>query len=435
MNTLKDIANIHLLLVEDNPKYLNELKEWLEIFGYEHIRSARSAKEAKEKLDQPFDIIIADMRMEADDSGFAVVEEVKKRNLSSVVIVLTANESVDDCRKAFKMGAWDYIRKGMRGNVFEILHQSAQEAMAYLNQWGNVQDERWIDDHMDFLLENHSGQYVAVINNKIIGTAHSREALEKQISDQRLPLFLTVIKKVALSTSEAQMRQIQKELGRLQEYEKPVVYVEGKTDREILNVAWKKLFDEKPMPFVIKDCDPLPADSSGSAGGARTLANLIQTVQSDSPNLVIGIFDRDKEGVEAYEKLPNYFKKSSDTEAKTSPGSAAFLLPVPSDKKDYVTCLNLCIEFYFSESALSRKTSEGWGLEFRYPEIETKIRRHGNPIIKVEQSDIPGSREITKGKTVFAEKIVPELDAPEFEAFRMIFDQIEQVLRCLKDET
>jgi len=112
------IENVHLLLVEDNPRYLNELLQWLQDeFGYRQIVSAINTSEAKEKLNNDhFDVIIADMRMESDDSGFAVMDEVKARNLSSVVIILTANDTVKDCRTAFKKGVWDYISKSMRGH-------------------------------------------------------------------------------------------------------------------------------------------------------------------------------------------------------------------------------------------------------------------------------------------------------------------------------
>lgn len=97
--------NVHLLVVEDNPRFLNELLEWLGDFNYRNIETATSAAQAQEKLAHPFDVIIADMRMEQDDSGFTVMTEVKARNLSSVVIILTANDTVIDCRNAFKLGA------------------------------------------------------------------------------------------------------------------------------------------------------------------------------------------------------------------------------------------------------------------------------------------------------------------------------------------
>ncbi|WP_258005876.1 response regulator, partial [Cylindrospermopsis raciborskii] len=134
----KNFRNIHLLLVDDNPRYLNELQDWLNEYGYCHIETASNVAQATEKLRDPYDVIIADMRMDRDDSGFTIVEEVKLRNLSSVVIILTANDTVIDCRRAFKLGAWDYICKNMRGDIFYALHHSIEEAIDYFNRWGNL---------------------------------------------------------------------------------------------------------------------------------------------------------------------------------------------------------------------------------------------------------------------------------------------------------
>jgi len=188
--------NVHLLLVEDNPNFLKQLLEWLQDFGYQNIETATSAAQAKEKLGDPFDVIIADMRMEQDDSGFTVVNEVKARNLSSVVIILTANDTVNDCRTAFKMGAWDYISKNMRGNVFDVLHQSIQDTIAYFNRWGNVQNEQWITENLETLEQNYFGQYIAVINKTVIEAADTEELLKQRIEERQLRRFLTTIRKV-----------------------------------------------------------------------------------------------------------------------------------------------------------------------------------------------------------------------------------------------
>jgi DNA-binding response OmpR family regulator len=189
--------NVHLLLVEDNSRYLKELLEWLrDIYGYQQIETATSAAQAKEKLGDPFDIIIADMRMEQDDSGFAVVNEVKARDLSSVVIILTANDTVSDCRTAFKMGAWDYISKNMKGNVFDLLHKSIQDAITYFNRWGNVQNEQWITDNLKTLEQTFSGQYIAVINKTVIDAADTEEDLKPRIEERQLRRFLTTIRKI-----------------------------------------------------------------------------------------------------------------------------------------------------------------------------------------------------------------------------------------------
>ncbi|MEB3233296.1 MAG: response regulator [Leptolyngbyaceae bacterium] len=189
--------NVHLLIVEDNPRFLEELLQWLkEDYGYQHIKTATSASQAHEKLEEPFDVIIADMRMEQDDSGFAVVEEVKTRNLSSVVIILTANDTVTDCRTAFKMGAWDYISKNMRGNVFDVVHESIQEAIAYFNRWGNLQNQQWIEDNLADLERQYFGQYIAVVNQTVIDSAPTEGQLQNKIEERKLRRFLTTIRKI-----------------------------------------------------------------------------------------------------------------------------------------------------------------------------------------------------------------------------------------------
>lgn len=188
--------NVHLLVVEDNPRYLNELLKWLNDFNYQHIETATSAAQAQEKLAHPFDIIIADMRMEQDDSGFTVMNEVKARNLSSVVIILTANDTVIDCRTAFKLGAWDYMCKNMRGNVFDVLDESIQEAISYFNRWGNVQNDQWIEENRSNLEQDYFGQYIAVINQMVIDAAATELELQKKIEQRQLRRFLTTIRKI-----------------------------------------------------------------------------------------------------------------------------------------------------------------------------------------------------------------------------------------------
>lgn len=197
--------NVHLLVVEDNPRFLEELLEWLKDYGYQHIETATSVAQSHEKLAIPFDVIISDMRMEQDDSGFAIVEEVKVRNLSSVVIILTANDTVPDCRMAFKRGAWDYISKNMRGNVFDVVHDSIQEAIAYFNRWGNVQNERWIEDNLDSLEQQYWGQYIAVVNQTIIDAANTEEELRQNIEERKLRRFLTTIRKLGDIRSIAEL--------------------------------------------------------------------------------------------------------------------------------------------------------------------------------------------------------------------------------------
>nr|VFK55778.1 MAG: Response regulator receiver domain-containing protein [Candidatus Kentron sp. TUN]VFK61813.1 MAG: Response regulator receiver domain-containing protein [Candidatus Kentron sp. TUN] len=194
---IKNLADVRMLVVEDNPRYWRELQESLqEDYGYREIEIAENPREAFEKLDTGwFDVIIADMRFGEDTKGgFSVLREVKERNITSIVIILTANENWLDCREAFRGGARDYLSKSMRGDVFEILQESILAALEYAEKYGNHSDELWLRENRERLLRGHLNQYIAVMNNTVIDSDPDRETLLKRIRERKLPMLVPIIK-------------------------------------------------------------------------------------------------------------------------------------------------------------------------------------------------------------------------------------------------
>jgi DNA-binding NtrC family response regulator len=127
MTEIEGIFDIRILMAEDNPRHLERAKQWMGRYGYIQVDTARTVAETREKLQQnPYDIIVVDMRMEKDDSGYEIIKIADELRLNSAVIIFTANDTVEDCRKSFNSGVWDYISKNMRGNPFEELHKSIQ---------------------------------------------------------------------------------------------------------------------------------------------------------------------------------------------------------------------------------------------------------------------------------------------------------------------
>ncbi|MDM8547993.1 response regulator [Candidatus Venteria ishoeyi] len=191
-------VDARLLLVEDNPRYLALLRESLEDFGYQEIAVAETSEAAQAMLAESyFDVIVADMRMGDDrGGGFWVLNEIKARNITSIVLILTANDNVNDCRRAFREGTWDYISKNSRGDVFAILHESIRDALIYSEQWGNRKDELWIQNHREQLLKEYAGRYIAVLNNSVIDTDTDEAALRQRIRERKLPLLIPVIHQV-----------------------------------------------------------------------------------------------------------------------------------------------------------------------------------------------------------------------------------------------
>jgi CheY-like chemotaxis protein len=191
--------NVHLLVIEDRADNLNELLTWLrEDFGYQEIVTATTTSEALEKLASPFDVVISDMRMyDEADAGFTILDWVQQHNLSSVVIIFTANESLEDCYRAWKSKAWDYISKNPpTGNAFDTLNDSIQEAIAYLNRWGNLSNQQWFEENQNDLEAKYWGQYIAIANQVVIESADTEEELYQRLEERELRRFTTTIKKI-----------------------------------------------------------------------------------------------------------------------------------------------------------------------------------------------------------------------------------------------
>ncbi|MGC9291512.1 MAG: response regulator [Acidobacteriaceae bacterium] len=108
-----------ILLVDDEVAILLALKAILEIHGYE-VETAASAREAKAKLrTSTFHMVISDMRMEDDESGYEVLRAAKKAPYQPAVALLTAFPVTDDGWR--DEGADQMLVKPM--NTKELLQQ------------------------------------------------------------------------------------------------------------------------------------------------------------------------------------------------------------------------------------------------------------------------------------------------------------------------
>ncbi|MDM8526962.1 response regulator [Anaerolineales bacterium HSG24] len=293
---------IRLLIVEDSPNYLHELKEWLTIFGYQHIDEAGSAAEAKTKLQQnSYDIIITDMVMEEKDSGFSVIQTVKQQRATGLVIVLTANEDIQDCRAAIKNPyTWDYISKNLKGNVFEKIHQSIQEAIVYLQHWGDPYGETWINQNIYELKRNYPNKYVAVLNKTVIASSDTQEKLDAILTERHLPIFFTVTKKLGLPDLESTNLTFPVDgsiidlpiTGPLSS--RLTVFVEGPTDVEYIRKAGTML-DKKDVLEQVH-LDTIGDSTGGEGGGYKNLThgfNFLRDNPGLRPNKVLFLYDQD----------------------------------------------------------------------------------------------------------------------------------------------
>ena len=86
------------------------LKSWLVKNNY-IVETSSSAKDAKQMVkDNPFDMILCDIRM-PDMDGITFLNWVKKYDSDILVIMMTGYIEIEYVVEAMKLGANDYISK------------------------------------------------------------------------------------------------------------------------------------------------------------------------------------------------------------------------------------------------------------------------------------------------------------------------------------
>jgi two-component system, OmpR family, alkaline phosphatase synthesis response regulator PhoP len=99
-----------LLLIEDEPGLVLTLRDRLTREGYVFETCADGESGLERAAREPFDLILLDVMLPRLN-GFDVLRELRKRNVDTPVIMLTAKGQVVDKVVGLKLGADDYVTK------------------------------------------------------------------------------------------------------------------------------------------------------------------------------------------------------------------------------------------------------------------------------------------------------------------------------------
>lgn len=99
-----------VLIVEDNPELASSINEFL--CGERYIcELAYNFQDAKEKLSLfSYDCILLDIML-PDGSGIDLLGFIRKENIASGILIISAKDSLDDKVNGLEKGADDYITK------------------------------------------------------------------------------------------------------------------------------------------------------------------------------------------------------------------------------------------------------------------------------------------------------------------------------------
>jgi DNA-binding response OmpR family regulator len=101
---------LRILIVEDEQKTANALREGLEDEGYD-VAIANTGEDAFFRITtEEFDVIVLDIMLPGRD-GLEVLSAIRKREVKTPVLLLTARDTLEDRVTGLNAGADDYLVK------------------------------------------------------------------------------------------------------------------------------------------------------------------------------------------------------------------------------------------------------------------------------------------------------------------------------------
>jgi DNA-binding NtrC family response regulator len=141
-----------LLLVDDDPRVLESMGDWLREQGY-RLDTANGCREALARINRStYDIVLADIRL-GDGDGFDILEYCREHHPAVTVILITGYGTVDSAVEAIRAGAFDFLTKPLIDDELEMAIERA------LNQRQVLEENKNLKAQLDlrFGLENVIG--------------------------------------------------------------------------------------------------------------------------------------------------------------------------------------------------------------------------------------------------------------------------------------
>jgi FixJ family two-component response regulator len=147
-----------ILVVDDEAIIRETLEEALSQGGY-LVETAESANDALARMEKRrFAVVLTDMHMPGGPSGLELLSEVRLRDPSIMVVIITGFATLETSISALKRGAYDFIQKPFKIRDIEAVLDRALEhgrVVRELEQYKKELEQRVLSRTQD-LLDYHS---------------------------------------------------------------------------------------------------------------------------------------------------------------------------------------------------------------------------------------------------------------------------------------
>ncbi|TYS90754.1 response regulator [Rossellomorea aquimaris] len=131
---------INVLIVEDDPMVARFNQRYLEeIKGFHIIGISNSIEDAMVKVNEyKIDLVLLDVYMPGKRNGMDLLEQIRKEQRETDVILITAASEVDNIQSALRMGVVDYLIKPFEFKRFKKALTTYRESNRMLQKQSTI---------------------------------------------------------------------------------------------------------------------------------------------------------------------------------------------------------------------------------------------------------------------------------------------------------
>lgn len=156
-----------ILIVDDDLRMRESLKELLAIYDMDSTL-AEDGQQALNLLNHnSFDLVLLDLEM-PKINGFQVMNEIHDHYSETDIVVLSGHASFESARKAWKLGAQDFLKKPYKpAELIDLIQQIENQRHLNKNQSKKASEDRMLSNVDKTLTELE-----AIIHNETLTFAH-----------------------------------------------------------------------------------------------------------------------------------------------------------------------------------------------------------------------------------------------------------------------
>lgn len=111
----------HIVIVDDNERFLSLCKKWLMAVGFQNIQCLRDGGPLMEDSDlvHSMDFLLIDIHLEDEKDGLELLRRVRQKGYRGLAVVISGDSSMHQCFRAVRAGANDFLLKRPRVNLAE----------------------------------------------------------------------------------------------------------------------------------------------------------------------------------------------------------------------------------------------------------------------------------------------------------------------------